>query len=97
MSLNKSQVEDAALMMPQATLIPASSHAEKEKREAGCDSTWVRLLSLGPGHPVSKPRLLPLVILKNRKQTQIKANMFLIGNELTEVRVPRNRRAVGSP
>ena len=34
MSLNESIVEDVALIMPAATLIPAFSHGEKEKREA---------------------------------------------------------------
>ena len=34
MSLNESIVEDAALAMPRATLIPAFSRGEKGKREA---------------------------------------------------------------
>ena len=34
MSLNESIVEDVALIMPAATLIPTLSHGEKEKREA---------------------------------------------------------------
>jgi len=45
MSLNESIVEDAALILPAATLTRPLSHGEKEKREA------IRRPAAEPGHP----------------------------------------------